>query len=145
MSRKQTLLKMRDVLVERRDALIQAINGDDSLLRKLQQQSGGDVADFALETAYGELSSKLAEAETRELQSVENALKMMEKGKYGVCECCRSNIPIARLQALPYATACIDCQRAAEDQGHKPGDVVDWSQILDSPTETLGDMDINFS
>lgn len=144
MSRKKTLIQMRELLLERREALRQAVNGDDSLLRKLEQQ-GGDVADFALETAYGELSSKLAEVESRELVSVEKAIKTMEMGTYGKCECCKRNIPLARLQALPYASACIDCQRAAEERGHRPGDVVDWSQILDSTTDSLGDVDVNFS
>ncbi len=144
MSRKQTLIQMRELLLERREALRQAVNGDDSLLRKLEQQ-GGDVADFALETAYGEISSKLAEVESRELQSVEKAIKMMDEGTFGKCECCKRSIPLARLQALPYASACIDCQRAAEDRGHRPGDVIDWGQILDSTTDSLGDVDVHFS
>lgn len=144
MSRKKTLNEMRDVLVERREALLQAVNGDDRLLMELEQQ-GGDVADFALETAYGELSSRLAEVASRELQSVERALKLMSAGTYGKCECCRCNIPLARLQALPYASACIECQRAAEEKGHRPGDVVDWSQILDGPADTFGNVDVNFS
>ncbi len=145
MSRKQTFKKMREVLVQRREALRQAINGDNSLLKKLEQQAGGDVVDFALETAYGELSSQLAEVETRELASIDNALRLMDEGQYGVCEACKSSIPLARLQALPYATSCIECQRLAEEHGHRPGDRVDWSQILDIPTETLGDMDFNVS
>ena len=144
MSRKQTLKAMRELLLERREALRQAVNGDDRLLRELEQR-GGDVADFALETAYGELSSKLAEVESRELQNVEKALKLMEEGVYGKCECCSRNIPLARLQALPYASACIDCQRAAEERGHRPGDVVDWSQILDTPGDAINDVDVNFS
>lgn len=143
MSRKQTLIAMRDLLLERREALRQAVNGDDSLLRELEQR-GGDVADFALETAYGELSSKLAEVESRELQNVEKALKLMDEGAYGKCECCKRNIPLARLQALPYASACIDCQRAAEERGHRPGDVIDWSQILDTG-DVINDVDVNFS
>ena len=51
MSRKQSLQKMREVLVERRVALRKAIEGDFSMLRKLDR-SGGDVADCALETSY---------------------------------------------------------------------------------------------
>lgn len=144
MSRKKTLEAMRKLLLERREALRQAVNGDDSLLRELEQR-GGDVADFALETAYGELSSKLAEVESRELQNVNKALNLMEEGVYGKCECCKRNIPLARLQALPYASACIDCQRAAEERGHGPGDVVDWSQILDSTGDVMNDVDVNFS
>lgn len=135
---------MRDVLLERRGALRQALAGDNSLLRKLEQ-NGGDAADCALETAYSELSSHLAEAESRELKSIENALKLMEEGSYGKCEGCKSNIPMARLQALPYATVCIECKRLAEEHGHNSGDVVDWSQILPEANGTVGDMDVNIS
>ena len=144
MSRKQSLQKMREVLVERRVALRKAIEGDFSMLRKLDR-SGGDVADWALETSYSELSSKLAEAETREVKSIDNALRLMDEGLYGKCEGCKSNIPLARLQAVPYATLCIDCKRLAEDHGHQAGDVVDWSQILPGSTGSIGDMDLNVS
>ena len=144
MARKQSLQKMREVLVERRVALRKAIEGDFSMLRKLDR-SGGDVADCALETSYSELSSKLAEAETREVKSIDNALRLMDEGLYGKCEGCKSNIPLARLQAVPYATLCIDCKRLAEDHGHQAGDVVDWSQILPGSTGSIGDMDLNVS
>ena len=144
MSRKQSLQKMREVLIERRVALRKAIEGDFSMLRKLDR-SGGDVADCALETSYSELSSKLAEAETREVKSIDNALRLMDEGLYGKCEGCKSNIPLARLQAVPYATLCIDCKRLAEDHGHQAGDVVDWSQILPGSTGSIGDMDLNVS
>ena len=144
MSRKQSLQKMREVLIERRVALRKAIEGDFSMLRKLNR-SGGDVADCALETSYSELSSKLAEAETREVKSIDNALRLMDEGLYGKCEGCKSNIPLARLQAVPYATLCIDCKRLAEDHGHQAGDVVDWSQILPGSTGSIGDMDLNVS
>ena len=143
MSRKQSLQKMREVLVERRVALRKAIEGDFSMLRKLDR-SGGDVADCALETSYSELSSKLAEAETREVKSIDNALRLMDEGLYGKCEGCKSNIPLARLQAVPYATLCIDCKRLAEDHGHQAGDVVDWSQILPGSTGSIG-VDLNVS
>ena len=144
MSRKQSLQKMREVLIERRVALRKAIEGDFSMLRKLNR-SGGDVADCALETSYSELSSKLAEAETREVKSIDNALRLMDEGLYGKCEGCKSNIPMARLQAVPYATLCIDCKRLAEDHGHQAGDVVDWNQILPGSTGNIGDMDLNVS
>ena len=74
MTRKTSLEEMRKILIQRRDALVQAMSGDDSLLKKFSQQSGGDVVDFACDSAFGELSSQLAEVENRELQQVEVAL-----------------------------------------------------------------------
>ena len=96
MTRKSSLKKMKDVLVERRDALRQAISGDNSLLKKLSQQSGGDVVDFASDSASGEISSRLAEVENRELRKIETAIARMQEGTYGKCDACNSYIPITR-------------------------------------------------
>jgi len=122
---------MRDILIERRDALRQAISGDNSLLMKLSQQTGGDVVDFASDSAMGEISSQLAEVENRELKNIELAIEKMNAGTYGKCDGCKCNIPLARLHALPYAAHCIKCKLAAERAGVEPGEVVDWSLILD--------------
>ena len=145
MARKESLKKMREILTQRRDALRQAISGDDSLLKELSRQSGGDVVDFASDSAFGELSSQLAEVETRELQFIEMALKKMQDGSYGNCDACNRSIPLARLQALPYATYCINCKRAAEKAGVEPAAVLDWSQILDNSDVPVSDMDFNIS
>ena len=56
----------------------------------------------------------VAEVESRELASIERALVRVKNGTYGECEGCGQKIPVARLSALPYATSCIECQRAAE-------------------------------
>ena len=143
MTRKSSLKQMKDVLVERRDALRQAISGDNSLLKKLSQKSGGDVVDFASDSASGEISSRLAEVENRELRKIEVAIAKMQEGTYGKCDGCNSNIPITRLRALPYAAHCIKCKLAAEKAGVEPSDVVDWSSILD--TDSSNDMDLNLS
>ncbi|HLU31185.1 MAG TPA: TraR/DksA family transcriptional regulator [Acidimicrobiia bacterium] len=45
------------------------------------------------------------------LHKVENALTRIERGEYGQCESCGNDIPTARLDALPYATLCVDCAR----------------------------------
>jgi DnaK suppressor protein len=108
---------LRQILVRRRDALRQALAGDLSMLKELRQQNSGDVIDAALDTAQDEISSQLAEVESRELTHIETALERMRKGNYGGCEGCGNSIPLARLQALPYATMCIQCQREAEKHG----------------------------
>lgn len=145
MARKDSLKEMRDVLIERRTALRQAISGDDSLLKEISQRQGGDEADFALDCSHGEINSQLVEQGSRELKQIENALSRFEDNSYGKCEACRSNIPLTRLQALPYATFCIECKRIAEQSGIEPGANVDWSVILGASNDTLTDMDFNIS
>lgn len=136
---------MKEILLQRRKALRQALAGDDSLLKELNQQ-GGDVVDFALDSAYGELNCQLAEASSQELQAVENALSRMQEGAYGKCEACGCNIPLQRLQVLPYATFCVECKRLAEKAGVEPGSVVDWSVILEAhESNPYSDLDFNIS
>ena len=113
MSRKEALNKLRDVLLVRREALRKALDGDLSLLQSLSQD-GGDVMDAAMDTAQDEISSQLVEVESRELSQIEDALNRLKDGHYGDCEHCNKPIPLARLQAVPYATLCIECARKQE-------------------------------
>jgi DnaK suppressor protein len=117
MARKDALVNLRAILIRRRDALRSALAGDLSLLRELRSESPGDVVDAAYDSAQDEISSQLAEVESRELANIENALIRMKAGKYGQCEVCGGRIPMARLNALPYATVCIECQRELERSG----------------------------
>lgn len=148
MARKDAMMNLRQILLRRRDALRQALAGDLSLLKELRQQNSGDVIDAALDTAQDEISSQLAEVESRELTNIETALQRMKKGDYGMCEGCGGAIPLARLQALPYATMCIQCQREAEKHGEAVGGA-NWGRILDAGLAdseiSAGDLEIDVS
>jgi len=141
MARKDSILSMRQILIMRRDALRIALAGDLSLLKELRAQAAGDVVDAALDSAQDEISSQLAEVESRELASIENALQRMRDGQYGVCEGCSCSIPMARLNALPYATLCIECQRESERFGKGAGSDADWGRVLDHG----GDNDVSIN
>jgi len=149
MSRKDAILNMRQVLIKRRDALRKALAGDLSLLKELKAQASGDVVDAALDSVQDEISSQLAEVESRELARIEYALERMRNGHYGTCEGCGCNIPMARLNALPYASYCIKCQREAERLGTGPSTDVDWSRLLDTPANdaevTINDIELDVS
>ena len=139
MGRKEAILKLRQVLVRRRDALRQALAGDLSSLLELREQTSGDMIDAALDSAQDEISSQLAEVESRELAQIENALERMRDGTYGICEVSGKPIPLARLQALPYATMCIEAQREAEKRGPGGNQNANWGKLIDAPP---GDKDV---
>ncbi|MGL4511642.1 MAG: TraR/DksA family transcriptional regulator [Lacipirellulaceae bacterium] len=132
MARNDSILKMRDLLVKRRDALRKALTGDLSLLNQLREQTGSDVVDAALDAAQDEISSQLAEVESRELISIEHALDRIKQGVYGSCEVCSNKIPLLRLNALPYATMCIECQQAEENGTLDDRRGEDWSRVADT-------------
>ena len=138
MARKDALLNLHAILVRRRDALRSALAGDLSLLKELRSESPGDVIDAAYDSAQDEISSQLAEVESRELASIENALERMKGGVYGLCEVCNCKIPMARLNALPYATMCISCQRDLERSGGGSGRPKESEEIS-------GEMEIDIS
>jgi len=112
-TRKEALVKLKEVLLVRREALRRALDGDISMLQTLSQE-GGDVMDAAMDTAQDEISSQLVEVESRELTQIEEALARFKDSSYGDCEICDKPIPLARLQAVAYAATCIECARKEE-------------------------------
>ena len=48
------------------------------------------------------------------LESIEQALRLAEKGTYGICERCGEKIDPARLEALPHTTLCVKCKSQIE-------------------------------
>ena len=143
MSRKDAILNMRQILVKRRDALRMALAGDLSLLKEIRGQPPGDAVDGALDSIQDEISSQLAEVESRELSRIEYALERMREGQFGICEGCGTNIPMGRLNALPYVNYCVICQREAERQGAMSASDVDWSQLPPDSDTNLSINDIN--
>ena len=51
----------------------------------------------------------------RELREVESALDLLDLGEHGTCAECGASISSKRLQAVPWATYCLDCQDQAAD------------------------------
>jgi RNA polymerase-binding protein DksA len=82
-----------------------------------RELSGGvdnHLADLASHTYDRELDSTLEESEEQHLGRVDAALKRIEAGTYAACENCGQPIAPERLEAMPWATLCIDCKRKAE-------------------------------
>ena len=73
-----------------------------------------DIVDRANNAYNRELMFSLSDAERQTLLQIENALKRMEDGGYGRCANCGQTINLLRLQAVPWARFCIDCQELAE-------------------------------
>ncbi|MGH7610623.1 MAG: TraR/DksA family transcriptional regulator [Candidatus Dormibacteria bacterium] len=48
-------------------------------------------------------------------EQCKDALARLDRGAYGLCRSCGSEIDIERLRALPYATKCVPCKEARRD------------------------------
>jgi DnaK suppressor protein len=114
MAREDALLRLHKSLLARRDHLRKKLTEELANLRDMAADSTGDSADAAFEAGSDEMSSQLAEFDARELTQIERALVRLKQGTYGLCEACQKKIPVGRLNALPYTTYCIECQREME-------------------------------
>src|SRR5262245_46649090 len=126
MARHDALLRLHKTLLTRREEILKKLRQDMDNLKNFESDSHGDEADVAFETGSDEMASQLAELDSRELQQIERALGRLKQGTYGLCEGCAQKIPVGRLNALPYTTLCIECQRELEEypdlQGGLGGD-----------------------
>ncbi len=134
MSRRDALLRLHRALTGRRDELRRRLGGELDELRRLQGNlKAGDSADMAFDSGSEEVTSQLAELESRELTQIDRALARLKQGTYGVCESCLKKIPIARLNALPFSTTCVTCQREIEIYGGVGGrnGAGNWENVAD--------------
>jgi RNA polymerase-binding protein DksA len=70
---------------------------------------GNHLADVGTDT-FEEEKAQALEAHLRGLLGqVDAALERLKNGTYGICENCGKEIAPERLEALPYATLCLDC------------------------------------
>jgi DnaK suppressor protein len=72
------------------------------------------LADLGSDNFEQELTLNLMGSEKEALDQIEEALERIEEGTYGKCEECGTKIPDPRLEAIPYATRCINCAAQAE-------------------------------
>src|SRR4029077_6103008 len=139
MARRDALLRLHKSLTSRRDELRRRLGGELKDLRNFKSNDTGDSADAAFDSGSEEVSSQLAELETPGQSQIERALARLKQGNFGVCEGCQKKIPIARLNALPFSTTCIECQREMELHGTWGGRGNDgnWENVQE--TQTLED------
>ncbi len=94
----------------------QGVNHEASMIDETGDLStgAGELADSATQTYIRELDGGLEENADHLILEVVAALKRIEDGTYGTCVVCGKSIGVERLQAVPWATLCIDDKRAQE-------------------------------
>ena len=119
---KKDLLEFKKLILKLKDKIIDDIKHiSDDTLKKSQKDASGDIsgytyhmADVATDTYDREFSLGLASNDRQFLYELEDALKKIDEGKYGICESCNSLIARSRLKAVPYARLCVKCQEKKE-------------------------------
>lgn len=147
MARQEALLRLHKTLITRRSELRRRLGIElESLAHVKHSSASGDAADAAFDASGEELASTLAELESKELAQIERALRRLKSGNYGKCEVCVARIPVARLNALPYSTLCVKCQREMESEGgwRNGGSAEDWGRLAEGGN-SMDERDVKLS
>ena len=134
---KARLLDLRDHFLDQMQSVAQdslrsrAENNEASAVGQHQADAGSDAyeKDFAL---------SLLSQEQDALYEIEEALKRIENGSYGVCEMSNKPIPHARLEAIPFARFTVECQQQLEKENKGRRRWETSPQFMDS-AETFAD------
>jgi len=101
----------REALVRKRDELLGG-NAVKPLQWTMENNSGrqGDMADQASGNNEVHIQLKLKQTDAKILQAIEEALRRIEQGTFGICRDCGEPIADARLEAIPWTRSCRECK-----------------------------------
>ena len=100
----------KDALLRKRGELMDT--SSKPLQWTMENNSGrqGDMADQASGNNEVHIQLKLKQTDAKILQAIDEALRRIEEGTYGVCRDCGEGIADARLNAIPWTRVCISCK-----------------------------------
>lgn len=119
---KKELTEFKKLILKRKEEVDDEIKHiSDDTLKKSQKDASGDIsgytyhmADVATDNYDREFSLGLASNDRQSLYELDDALKRIEDGTFGICEDCEQLITKVRLKAVPQARLCVKCQEKRE-------------------------------
>ena len=103
----------RGLLKDRLAALLAEAGAELRDLTDFKENVADDI-DFAAMESTREFTLRLRDRERILIRKIQEALRRIDEGEYGICENCGADISEKRLMARPVATWCIDCKTEAE-------------------------------
>jgi RNA polymerase-binding transcription factor len=108
--------EFRKLLAAKKESIIRKLTDTITESKEMESNVAQDLVDKA-ETSYTkEFLLSLSDGERDQLLQIDEALKRLEHGEFGVCQVCTKEIGEKRLKAIPWTPLCIDCQEKAEEE-----------------------------
>ncbi len=119
---KKELKDFKKIILKKKEEMFDDLKHiSDDTLKKSQKEASGDIsgytyhmADVATDNYDREFSLGLASNDRQSLYELEDALKRIEEGSFGICDGCKNPIAKIRLKAVPSTRLCIKCQEKRE-------------------------------
>lgn len=106
---KQRLLDLRAQVTKTYQGTSAEVKTPDEATGYSQHQADQGTDDFDRT-----INMELTEKELVLLRQIDRALEKIEEGSYGICDISKEEIPLARLEAVPYATMTVKAQEKLE-------------------------------
>ena len=105
---------LRERLQQQKQEIVNMYKQDVRAGQESADDGTDDIVDRANNSYNRELMFSLSDGERQLVLQIDAALRRMDEGAYGHCANCGQPIAMPRLQAVPWARFCIDCQEMAE-------------------------------
>jgi DnaK suppressor protein len=119
MANKNQIDELKTILLQRKESLSQNIHNSIDSIDQLKNQDINDDLDYADFVSDSFTEGMIANHQLDELKQIEEALRKIREGTYGICDMCGINIPIGRLKAKPFAKFCTECRTVFEQENLK--------------------------
>jgi DnaK suppressor protein len=114
--KKDSADKVRKRLLQKKEELLLDLAKNREVSEETIDESAQDMADRATSAYTKEFAYSLSESERKTMVLIDQALERLEAGTYGVCVHCGLPCQEKRLEAVPWARHCLDCQEL-QDKG----------------------------
>ncbi len=114
MANAKQIEELKQVLLVRKETITNSINDSRESINSLKNSECNDEFDYAEVSSDSFKEGIIANQQIKELKEIEEALKRIQVGTYGVCDMCDESIAIGRLRAKPFAKFCTPCREIYE-------------------------------
>ena len=108
---KLNLKEIKQKLIEERETILSKLSSNDL---SVDDSETPDPVDLAVRNYSKNVMLAVSENESRQLTLINEALERIEDDEYGLCQNCENEINPKRLNAVPWARYCLDCQQLLE-------------------------------
>ena len=115
-SPKDPFEKYRKRLLAKQEELIRDLTRNRQVTEESVDEQAQDMVDRATSAYTREFAFSLSESDRKTLLLIDQALLRLDQGTYGTCVHCQGHVQDKRLEAVPWARHCLECQEL-QDKG----------------------------
>jgi DnaK suppressor protein len=114
LANKKQIEELKEILEKRKELITKNIQDSRNSIDSLKNSECNDDVDYAEISSDSFKEGIIANQQLKELNEIEDAIKRIHNGTYGICEMCDETIALGRLRAKPFAKFCTPCREIYE-------------------------------